>query len=744
MQIFDMHISADAFGLAGGGLASGGLAGGSLAGAASGTVRAGLGGANAAGSSADGSGLPGVPSLFASHLDVATAATPVAGGTALEGMSVSAAALLDGASATAAPVLNFSAIALGVDGGMVRADAGGNPSLLLSTDVQGDGTTEADAVTLVGVADGMAVAPPAMPPVMFPVMADIALGPAPGSQGEASGGLGTLGNLGESGVPPVPGGDGGDAGAADRPPVASNAASGTVAPPGFFPGMADAAGLAPAGAAQPGTLDPSLVTAGAPSGGGVAATASAGIAQVGIAQAGRAQAGIGQGATSEAATAQGVPGQRGSGQGSASQAAAAEAALPSVPATPRTAGQAVAEAVSSDPAVSADATTADETDGPVLPLRREAAVAQKAAPLASQTPAAQPAAPAATAQPAPAGGVQTQAAAPVAQTQAAPQAPAVEALDLAQAADMDGALATEAAKRPVETSQPLRAATATPASGQNGAAQQAANAQAGVQNMASQNLAGQNLAGQTSLAGDGQFGEPASDTGDGTADAGGTARAQLTTPMGKQDAGGPTASSTMAVQTAAAATLAPGLEGLGDGLMDAGDGFETVLAGMSRSGQATVTPAVGGSAPAQTLPMALMAMEITRNAQRGVSRFEIRLDPPELGRVDVRLKIGDDGQVRAHLIVERPETLDMMQRDQRGMERALENAGLKTASDGGLSFSLKDQGGQAFADDGNGARDTQGFTDAADAGDQPVDQQAALERVAAYPRGGAAGLDIRV
>ncbi len=73
-----------------------------------------------------------------------------------------------------------------------------------------------------------------------------------------------------------------------------------------------------------------------------------------------------------------------------------------------------------------------------------------------------------------------------------------------------------------------------------------------------------------------------------------------------------------------------------------------------------------------------------------MQQFEIRLNPPELGRVDVRLEFGKDGQVTTHLIVERPETLEMLNKDSRQLTRALEEAGLKLDNDG-LSFSLQDQ-----------------------------------------------------
>ena len=42
-----------------------------------------------------------------------------------------------------------------------------------------------------------------------------------------------------------------------------------------------------------------------------------------------------------------------------------------------------------------------------------------------------------------------------------------------------------------------------------------------------------------------------------------------------------------------------------------------------------------------------IAAQITRHAGRGENRFEIRLDPAELGKIDVRLTIGSDGQARA-------------------------------------------------------------------------------------------------
>ena len=106
----------------------------------------------------------------------------------------------------------------------------------------------------------------------------------------------------------------------------------------------------------------------------------------------------------------------------------------------------------------------------------------------------------------------------------------------------------------------------------------------------------------------------------------------------------------------------------------------------------------------QQLNLPQIAFELARQVQDGNTRFQIRLDPPELGRIDVRLDIDQSGQVNARLVVEKAETLDLMQRDQRGLERALQQAGLDSAKTN-LEFSLKQNpfaGQQGQMGDGNG------------------------------------------
>uniref|UniRef100_UPI0025E7BF27 flagellar hook-length control protein FliK n=1 Tax=Phreatobacter sp. TaxID=1966341 RepID=UPI0025E7BF27 len=103
------------------------------------------------------------------------------------------------------------------------------------------------------------------------------------------------------------------------------------------------------------------------------------------------------------------------------------------------------------------------------------------------------------------------------------------------------------------------------------------------------------------------------------------------------------------------------------------------------------------AAPGSPVPVHALAVTIAARAGSGATRFDIRLDPAELGRIDVQLTVDRDGAVKSRLVVEKQETLDLLQRDQRNLERALAQAGLQT-SEGSLEFSLKDQGGQNARD----------------------------------------------
>ncbi|MCA1473054.1 flagellar hook-length control protein FliK [Bradyrhizobium sp. IC3195] len=90
------------------------------------------------------------------------------------------------------------------------------------------------------------------------------------------------------------------------------------------------------------------------------------------------------------------------------------------------------------------------------------------------------------------------------------------------------------------------------------------------------------------------------------------------------------------------------------------------------------------------VPISGIPIEIAAAIRSGKSRFDISLDPAELGRIDVRINVDRAGNVTSHLTVEKPETLQMLRQDAPQLQRALDDAGFKTGSNG-LSFSLRDQ-----------------------------------------------------
>ena len=86
-----------------------------------------------------------------------------------------------------------------------------------------------------------------------------------------------------------------------------------------------------------------------------------------------------------------------------------------------------------------------------------------------------------------------------------------------------------------------------------------------------------------------------------------------------------------------------------------------------------------------------VAVQIKKAIGQGNDQIRIQLKPAELGRVDVRLEVTDSGRAVAIVSAERPETLDLLQRDAAGLRQALQDAGLSTDSNS-LSFNLRGEG----------------------------------------------------
>lgn len=144
-----------------------------------------------------------------------------------------------------------------------------------------------------------------------------------------------------------------------------------------------------------------------------------------------------------------------------------------------------------------------------------------------------------------------------------------------------------------------------------------------------------------------------------------------------------------------------------------------------------------GADTSAAVQVSALPVEIATRAVAGKRQFEIRLDPPELGRVDVKVDIDQNGNATTRLIVDKAETLDLLKRDSQQLERALQQAGLKT-SDNGLEFSLRQQSAQG-GDQGTSNTATTLMVPDEDAAPLTVQRQG-------YGRllGMSGGLDIRV
>ncbi|WP_207476487.1 flagellar hook-length control protein FliK [Arenibaculum pallidiluteum] len=204
---------------------------------------------------------------------------------------------------------------------------------------------------------------------------------------------------------------------------------------------------------------------------------------------------------------------------------------------------------------------------------------------------------------------------------------------------------------------------------------------------------------QAGTAGDGLGGAP------GGQDGGGDAMASAKPPVEPGQAGSAAGAAAAAEQPGFKDTLAA-LSGRREGEPDPSLSFAQVQAQPALDGSPDRPESAAASrTPRMPLPhpaTEMVGVQLQKLANgRGEQSLTIQLRPVELGRVDVRLDFGQEGRVRADIRVERQETLDLLQKDSRSLEKALQAAGLETDA-GSLNFSLSEgsSGGaeRSFAD----------------------------------------------
>jgi Meckel syndrome type 1 protein len=134
--------------------------------------------------------------------------------------------------------------------------------------------------------------------------------------------------------------------------------------------------------------------------------------------------------------------------------------------------------------------------------------------------------------------------------------------------------------------------------------------------------------------------------------------------------------------------------------------------------QAVAPPRQAPSAsPAQQVAPVIVAVALGQgaNGQSNGSSLTVRLNPGELGQVEVRIeRPADGGAAQVKVVAERPETLALLQRDAPELGRALQQAGIQQ-DNCRLSFSLgsgQDQGnapGGGAPQQGAGGQGNQGW-----------------------------------
>jgi flagellar hook-length control protein FliK len=90
---------------------------------------------------------------------------------------------------------------------------------------------------------------------------------------------------------------------------------------------------------------------------------------------------------------------------------------------------------------------------------------------------------------------------------------------------------------------------------------------------------------------------------------------------------------------------------------------------------------------AQKTPSEQVAFYITKGMRDNVNNIKIQLHPRELGKVDVNIRIDAEGMAKVFVSTDKMDTLNLLRSDTQGLEKMLDNVGIKTSSNN-ISFDL--------------------------------------------------------
>jgi hypothetical protein len=150
------------------------------------------------------------------------------------------------------------------------------------------------------------------------------------------------------------------------------------------------------------------------------------------------------------------------------------------------------------------------------------------------------------------------------------------------------------------------------------------------------------------------------------------------------------------------------------GLITGGDGytpsdgmmpFEATFKTASNAANPILTQPSAGQPHPATQTVAVTIQRVAANTKGGdnadVQRYRLQLDPPEMGRVDVELEFDVGNKVKAMIVADKPETLQLLQRDSHALMKALQDAGFDGVGDNNLEFSLSQNQNDSAGQGGN-------------------------------------------